>query len=191
MLFNDPQQNALQEQVDPANQTLKAAEANFRAARAEIRFNRADEAPTLTVNPAIGAVRDSVNQPYFNKTAANNGTGSFMLPIDMNYEVDLWGRIRRGVTAAREQAQVSAADMETARLSLHAELAIDYFNLRSADAQKKLLDETVKAYQDALQLTQDRYDGGASPLSDVARGSDAAADRAGAGHRDWHSARAV
>src|SRR6266567_4606676 len=61
------------------------------------------------------------------------------------------------------------ADMETARLSLHAELAIDYFSLRSADGQKKLLDETVKAYQDALQLTQDRYDGGAAPLSDVAQ----------------------
>ncbi len=168
-LFNDAQLNALEEQVDPANQTLKAAEANFRAARAEIRFNRANEAPTLTVNPSVGAVRDSVNQPYFNKTAANNGTGSFTLPIDMNYEIDLWGRIRRSVTAAREQAQASAADMETSRLSLHAELAIDYFNLRSADAQKKLLDETVKAYQDALQLTQDRYDGGASPLSDVAQ----------------------
>jgi NodT family efflux transporter outer membrane factor (OMF) lipoprotein len=168
-LFDDAQLNALQEQVDPANQTLKAAEANFRAARAEIRFNRANEAPTLTVNPAIGAVRDSANQPYFNKSAANNGTGSFTLPIDLNYEVDLWGRIRRSVTAAREQAQASAVDMETARLSLHAELAIDYFNLRSADAQKKLLDETVKAYQNALQLTQDRYDGGASPLSDVAQ----------------------
>jgi NodT family efflux transporter outer membrane factor (OMF) lipoprotein len=168
-LFNDPQLNALEEQIDPANQTLKAAEANFRAARAAIRINRSNQAPTLTVNPAIGAVRDSANQPYFNKTAANNGTGSFTLPIDLDYEVDLWGRIRRGVTAARETAQASAADMETARLSLHAELAINYFNLRSADAQKKLLDETVKAYQEALQLTQDRYDGGASPLSDVAQ----------------------
>ena len=168
-LFNDAQLNALQEQVDPANQTLKAAEANFRAARAVIRISRSSEAPTLTVNPTVGAVRDSENQPYFNKAAANNGTGSFSLPIDMNYEVDLWGRIRRSVTAAREQTQASAADMETARLSLHAELAIDYFNLRSADAQKKLLDETVQAYKDALQLTQDRYDGGASPLSDVAQ----------------------
>jgi len=168
-LFNDSQLNALEEQVDPANQTLKAAEANFRAARANIRFNRADQAPTLSVNPSVGAVRNSANQPYFNKAIANNGSGSFTLPIDLGYEVDLWGRIRRSVTAAREQAQASAADMETARLSLHAELAIDYFSLRSADGQKKLLDETVKAYQDALLLTQDRYDGGAAPLSDVAQ----------------------
>ena len=85
----------------------------------------------------------------------------------MNYEVDLWGRVRRSVTYAVEQAQASAADMETARLSLHAELAVDYFDLRSADAQIKLLDETVKAYRDALQLTEDRYEGGAAPESDV------------------------
>ena len=168
-LFNDPQLNALEEQIDPANQTLKAAEANFRAARSNIRFNRANEAPTLSVGPSIGAVRDSANQPYFNKANANNGSGSFNLPIDLNYEVDLWGRIRRSVTSAREQAQASAADMETARLSLHAELAIDYFSLRSVDGQKKLLAETVKAYEDALQLTQARYDGGAAPLSDVAQ----------------------
>jgi len=168
-LFNDLQLNALEEQVDPANQTLKAAEANFRAARANIRFNRANEAPTLSVGPSIGVVRDSANQPYFNKANANNGSGSFNLPFDLNYEVDLWGRIRRSVTSAREQAQASAADMETARLSLHAELAIDYFSLRSVDGQKKLLAETVKAYEDALQLTQARYDGGAAPLSDVAQ----------------------
>jgi NodT family efflux transporter outer membrane factor (OMF) lipoprotein len=73
------------------------------------------------------------------------------------------------VTYAREQAQASAADLETARLSLHAELAVDYFDLRSADAQVLLLADTVKAYRSALQLTQDRYDGGASPLSDVAQ----------------------
>ena len=168
-LFNDPQLNALEEQVDPANQTLKAAEANFRAARANIRFNRANQAPTLSVGAGVGAVRDSANQPYFNQASANNGSGAFSLPIDLNYEIDLWGRIRRSVTSAQEQAQASAADMETARLSLHAELAIDYFGLRSVDGQKKLLDETVAAYRDALQLTQARYDGGAAPLSDVAQ----------------------
>jgi NodT family efflux transporter outer membrane factor (OMF) lipoprotein len=166
-LFNDPQLNELEGQVDPANQTLKEAEANFRASRAAVRFYRADLAPTISANPSIGGVRDSANQPYFNKSAANNGTGDFTLPIDLNYEIDLWGRIRRSITQSREQAQASAADLETTRLSLHAELAIDYFNLRSADAQRKLLDETVKAFQDALQLTEDRYEGGAAPLSDV------------------------
>lgn len=168
-LFNDPQLNTLEVQIDPANQTLKQAEANFRAARAAVRFNRAAEAPTISASPTMGATRTSPNQPYFNKAYANSGEGDFALPIDLNYEVDLWGRIRRTVAQAREQAQASAADLETSRLSLHAELAIDYFNLRSADGQSRLLSDTVKAYQAALQLTQDRYDGGASPLSDVSQ----------------------
>ncbi|HTF72232.1 MAG TPA: efflux transporter outer membrane subunit [Edaphobacter sp.] len=166
-LFNDPELNTLEAQIDPANQTLKEAEANFRAARAAVRFFRADLAPTIGANPSIGAVRSSTNQPYFNKAVASNGTGNFTLPIDLNYEIDLWGRIRRSITQSREQAQASAADLETTRLSLHAELAIDYFNLRSADAQRKLLDDTVNAFRDALRLTEDRYNGGAAPLSDV------------------------
>jgi NodT family efflux transporter outer membrane factor (OMF) lipoprotein len=167
MLFDDPQLNSLEAQIDPANQTLKQAEANFRAARAAVRYNRASEAPTIGVAPTVGTVRDSSNQPYFNPTFANNGEGNFILPFDLNYEIDLWGRIQRTVAQAREQAQASAADLETSRLSLHAELAFDYFDLRSADAQRKLLDDTVKAFQSALQLTEDRYNGGASPLSDV------------------------
>jgi NodT family efflux transporter outer membrane factor (OMF) lipoprotein len=166
-LFNDSQLNTLEAQIDPANQTLKQAEANFRAARAAIRVNRSAEAPIISTGPNVGAVRDSVNQPYFNTTAGNGGEGNFELPFDLNYEIDLWGRIRRTVAQAREQAQASAADLETSRLSLHAELAVDYFNLRSADAQSRLLHDTVKAYEAAVQLTQDRYDGGAAPLSDV------------------------
>ena len=166
-LFDDPQLNTLEAQIDPANQTLQQAEANFRAARAAVRFNRASEAPTIGVAPSVGAIRDSNNQPYLSVSGANNGEGDFTLPFDLNYEIDLWGRVRRTVAQAREQAQASAADLETSRLSLHAELAVDCFDLRSADAQSKLLRDTVKAFQSALQLTEDRYNGGASPLSDV------------------------
>jgi NodT family efflux transporter outer membrane factor (OMF) lipoprotein len=166
-LFDDAQLKALEAQVDPANQTLKEAEANFRAARAAVRFNRASEAPTIGAAPSVGAIRDSNNQPYLSVSGANNGEGNFILPFDLDYEIDLWGRVRRTVAQAREEAQGSAADLETSRLSLHAELAVDYFDLRSADAQTKLLDDTVKAFQSALQLTEDRYEGGASPLSDV------------------------
>ncbi|MGJ5820402.1 efflux transporter outer membrane subunit [Paludibaculum fermentans] len=166
-LFNDAQLNELEEQVDGANQTLKEAEATFQGARAAIRARRSEMAPTVSVGASTGAERLSANQPYFNRSQANNGVGAFSLPFDLNYEIDLWGRIRRQITSAAELAQASAADLETARLSLHAELAVDYFELRSADAQKRLLSDTVQAYQEALQLTQDRYDGGASPLSDV------------------------
>ena len=167
-LFQDAQLNQLEQQVDSANQTLKSAEANFRAARAQVGYARSNEAPTIGVGPSIGTVRDSANQPYFNNTLANNGGGNFILPVDLNYEIDLWGRIRRQVTAAREQAQASDADLQNARLSLHAELALDYFGLRAADAQEKLLDETVKAYESAVQLTSDRFEGGAAPQSDLA-----------------------
>jgi NodT family efflux transporter outer membrane factor (OMF) lipoprotein len=169
-LFDDPQLNALEVQIDPANQTLKESDANFRAARAAVRFNRASEAPTIGAAPSVGAVRYSNNQPYLqNLPQPNTGEGDFELPFDLNYEIDVWGRVRRTVTQASEMAQASAADLATTRLSLHAELAIDYLDLRSAGAQTKLLDDTVKAYQNALQLTEDRYNGGASPLSDVSQ----------------------
>lgn len=167
-LFNDPQLNALEAQIDPANQTLKESEANFRAARSAVRFNRASEAPTIGAAPSVGAVRYSNNQPYLSSVPQpNTGQGDFQLPFDLNYEIDVWGRVRRTVTQASDMVQASAADLATTRLSLHAELAVDYLNLRSADAQSRLLDETVKAFQSALQLTEDRYNGGASPLSDV------------------------
>jgi NodT family efflux transporter outer membrane factor (OMF) lipoprotein len=167
--YGDPQLNALEDQVDSSNQTLKIAEANFRRARTTIRFNRAAEAPTIGVSPSIAAVRDSANGPYFPANLANGGEGYFALPVDLSWEIDLWGRVRRSVTAAKEETQASAADMAAVQLSLHAELAIDYFELRSADAEKKLLDDTVRAYSHALQLTENRFEGGAAPKSDVAQ----------------------
>jgi len=166
-LYGDTQLNALEEQVDPSNETLKVAEANFRQARAAIRFNRAAEAPTIGVAPSISTIRTSAHAPYVTPAIVNNGSGDFILPVDLSYEVDLWARIRRSVTAATEQAQASAADLETARLSLHAEAAIDYFEIRSADAEKRLLDDTVKTYGDALALTKNRFEGGAAPEADV------------------------
>jgi NodT family efflux transporter outer membrane factor (OMF) lipoprotein len=134
-----------------------------------VAISKSRLAPTIGVSPSEGSVRESLNQPYVSSSAVNGAEGDFNLPLDLNYEVDLWGRVRRGITAAREQTQASAADLATARLSLQAELALDYFNLRATDAQLKLLSDTVKAYQEALQLTQDRYDEGISPLSDVSQ----------------------
>lgn len=168
-LYGDKKLNELEEQVDPSNQTLKIAEANFRQARTAIRFNRAAEAPTIGTSPGISAIRTSANQPYFPASQANNGSGEFTLPFDLSYEIDLWGRIHRSVTAAREEAQASAADLEAARLSLHTELAVDYFEVRGADAQEQLLNDTVEAYSKALELTENRFEGGAAPKSDVAQ----------------------
>jgi NodT family efflux transporter outer membrane factor (OMF) lipoprotein len=168
-LYGDPDLNQIEEQVDTSNQTVRVAEANFRQARAAIRFSRAAEKPTIGTSPSIASVRSSANAPYFPSSLANNGSGEFILPFDLSYEIDLWGRIRRSVTASREQAQATAADLETARLSLHAEAAIDYFEVRSADAQERLLNDTVKAYNEALRLTENRFEGGAAAKSDVAQ----------------------
>ncbi|HLJ49904.1 MAG TPA: efflux transporter outer membrane subunit [Bryobacteraceae bacterium] len=165
--FADPQLTALEEQAVTGNQNLKIAEARFRQARALIRFNRASEFPTISTTPGIASVRESANRPYF--PLRPSSTGDFTLPFDLSYEVDLWGRVRRTVNAAREEAQATAADLATATLSIQAELAYDYFELRAADAQKQLLDDTVKAYSDALRLTQNRFEGGAVPKSDVAQ----------------------
>jgi NodT family efflux transporter outer membrane factor (OMF) lipoprotein len=165
-LFEDAPLTALEQQVDDANQTLQSAEANFRAARAQLGYARSYEAPTVGTSVSTSSVRESANQPY-PATSTTNGVGDLLLSVDLNYEIDLWGRIRRGVAQSRAQAQEAAADLENARLSLHAELALDYFNLRSADAQEALLDETILSYEKAVELTSDRYRGGAAPQSDM------------------------
>ncbi len=167
-IFSDPQLNALQEQVAPANLNLKAAEARFLAARAAVKYNRAAEFPTISVAPSISSLRESPNSPYFPVGSRGIGSaGEFLLPFDVSYEVDLWGRIRRTVAAAGEEAQATAADIQTLSLSLHAELALDYFELTSADAQIRLLEDTVRAYAEMVQLTTDLFRGGAAPESDV------------------------
>ena len=167
-LFADEQLDALEQQVALANQDLKAAEARFREARALVGYARAAEFPTIGVGSAVRSLRDSPNQPYF-PLRSSHATGDFALPVDLSYEIDLWGRIRRSVVAAGEDAQAAAADLESVKLSLHAELAIDYFELRSADAQQRLLEDTVNAYSDSLQLARNRLYGGVSPESDVAQ----------------------
>lgn len=167
-LFGDPQLDNLEEQITVSNQNLKIAEARFRQARAAVRYYRAGEFPTISVSPGIQALRYSPDQAYFPSSGTGiSSTRDLLLPFDISYEVDLWGRIRRTVESAREEAQASAADLETMALSLQSELAYDYFELRSADLQRKLLDDTVKAYSDMVKLTGSLFNGGAAPESDV------------------------
>jgi NodT family efflux transporter outer membrane factor (OMF) lipoprotein len=165
-VFGDSELNALENELILSNQDLKVANARFVQARAIVHFNRAAEFPTISTSPGIASLHDSANKPFFPTTET---TGDFALPFDLSYELDVWGRVRRTVSASREEAQATAGDLQTVSLSLHAELAFDYFELRSADAQKRLLDDTVKAYRDALQLTVNRFEGGAAPKSDVAQ----------------------
>ena len=169
VILGDPELHALEEQVAAANQNLKIAEARLREARALVRFNRAALFPTISAGFGISSIRDSANRPFLTPNVNTGSSGDLLFSLDMSYEIDLWGRVRRTVAAARNEAQATAADLETARLSLQAELAMDYFELRAADAQKQLLDATVKAFEAALRLTTNRFQGGAAPKSDVAQ----------------------
>jgi NodT family efflux transporter outer membrane factor (OMF) lipoprotein len=164
-IFEISELNDLESQIDPANQTLKQAAASFRQARTLIQLSRSGLSPTISTGPGISSNRTSNNV----QGGSTGDYGLYTLPVDFGYEIDLWGRIHRSVTAAREEAQASAADVETVRLSLHAELAVDYFELRSLDAQKQLLDETIEAFQKALELTQNRFNGGLSSKAEVAQ----------------------
>ena len=166
-LFNDPGLNALEPQIATANQTLRAADANLRAARAAIRVQHSQLFPTIGVSPFVGGERYSANQPYFNAAEANSGDADLILPLQVNYEADLWGAIRRNIAAAKEESQATAADRQNVLLSLQAELATDYFELRAADAQQKLLNDTVAQYQDAVRITNNRYVGGIAVKSDL------------------------
>jgi len=168
-IFGDPELNKLEEQIAGSNQSLKVAEARYREARAAIRFNRASQFPTISTVPNASYVKSSDFSPNFPSKVEQSGKGDFVLPFDLSYELDLWGRVRRSVAAAREEAQATAADYETTKLSLEAELALDYFELRSADAQKQLLDDTVKAYADNVQLTLNRFNRGVAPRADLAQ----------------------
>ena len=167
-IFGDAELNTLEPQVAANNQDLKAADARFREARALIRFNHASLYPTIGTTPFAGGLRESTNRPYFSTSSGRGiGVGDIQIPVDLNYEVDVWGRVRRTVSAAREEAQASAGDRQTVMLSLEAELAVDYFEARSADAQEKLLNDTVQYYEEAYRITNNRFEGGVAPKSDV------------------------
>lgn len=166
-IFGDPGLNTLEPQILTGNQNVRIADANLQRARAQIRVNRSELYPTVGVAPFVGAERYSANRPYFTAASANNGLGDLQLPFDLSWEIDLFGRIRRTVNASREEAQATAADYQNILLSLQAELAVDYFEVRSADAEKKLLNDTVAQYQEAFRVTNNRFEGGVAPKSDV------------------------
>lgn len=166
-IFHDPQLNALEQQVNVSNQNLKAAEAQFRQARALLRYYRADYYPTITSGASATRAHTSENRQPHSTTLAGRTFTDLVLPVTLSYQADVWGRVRRTVEASREQAQASAADLAAVNLALHADLALDYFQARSLDAEEQLLNSTVADYQHALQLTQNRYHGGLASGLDV------------------------
>jgi NodT family efflux transporter outer membrane factor (OMF) lipoprotein len=166
-VFGDPQLNALEEQVEVSNQTLAVAEAQLRGARAAIGVARAALFPTVTGTASVTGARQSLNRAGASSNPSNETRSDYLLSLDTSYELDIWGRIRRSVDASTASFQASAADLETARLSIHAELATDYFVLHGLDAQQQLLALVISAFETALQLTLNRYNQGVASQVDV------------------------
>jgi outer membrane protein TolC len=154
-ILNDPQLSALEKLVNISNQNIVAAEAQFRQARALVQATRSAYFPTVTAGPSVSRSRSSSNIGAGPITLAGNFS-DYLLTGNASWELDIWGKIRRTVEASKAGAQASAADVEAARLSAQAELAQDYFALRTLDAQKQLLDQTVIAYWKFLELTRNR-----------------------------------
>ena len=178
-IYNDPQLNALEEQVNISNQNVLAAAAEYREARDAVKIARSSLFPTLTTSPSV--TRERPSSTLSRNITATGGTGAtpvsntgttntlYDLPADLSYQVDLWGSIRRNLTASYASAQASAADLENARLSFQAELAEFYFELHGFDGDIDLLQRTVKAYEEYLKLTQDRFELGVASGADVAQ----------------------
>jgi len=167
--FADHELNALVEQVNVSNQTVAASEAQFREARAAIRVAGADLFPSATVGADVTRTRIASTRPI-TTTGFNVGTNTFyQLPVDVSYEADVWGRVRRNIEANIETAQALGGDLESVRLSTQAELALDYFQLRGLDEERSLWETTIASFERALDVTKNQYEHGVVSQLDVAQ----------------------
>jgi len=166
--FGDPELDRLIAQINLTNQTLIASEAQFRQAVALAEQSRAGFFPTVTAGLQETRSRPSGTTGPVTGVATSKRT-IYSLPFNFSWEADLWGRIRRSVEAGDSTAQASAADLENARLSLQAQLAQDYFQLRALDSQRRLLERTLEGYAKSLELTNNRYRAGVAARVDVAQ----------------------
>jgi NodT family efflux transporter outer membrane factor (OMF) lipoprotein len=169
-MYNDPLLNDLEEQISISNQNLVQAAAQFRQARALVQSARSGFLPTVSGGASVTRGQSSSNLGNQNQTFVQNSRSpstSYSLSVDAVWEADLWGRVRRTVESNEAGAQASAADLDALRLSVQAELAQNYFQLRALDAQKQLFDDTIAAYQRSLTLTQNQYAAGVVAKVDV------------------------
>ena len=165
-LFGDATLNQLEQQATANNQQLKAAVARVTQARATARAAQAEFFPNLQADPAADRIRTSANLA---NPAPKNTFNDFRVPVDLSYELDVWGRVRRSFEAANDEAQASIASYETVWLTLKADVAQDYFTLRAIDAERAILRNTMELRKEALQLVRARYEGGAASELDLAR----------------------
>lgn len=175
-VYNDPRLNELEEKLNTSDQNIAAAAANFMAARSLVKQARSQYFPTVSTNPSIMNSRPSPGEFGGLQAGSSSASGfavksytDYSLPFDASWEPDFWGRIRNTVRANLFAAQASAADLENVRLSEEAELAVDYYELRAQDSLKQILDSTVIAYQESLDLTKSQYQAGLTPDEAVAQ----------------------
>lgn len=167
-LYDDPKLNDLEAKIDVSNQTLRVAMEQYQQAREQVAIARSQYYPTLAAGPSIGRTRSSQNAGNAVPGVAAQQYNSFGIAGQAAWEPDLWGQVRRTVESTRASAQASAALLANVELSLRAELASDYFEMRGLDSQKALLDDSLKAYESYVNLTQIRFKGGVATESDVA-----------------------
>jgi NodT family efflux transporter outer membrane factor (OMF) lipoprotein len=151
-VFQDPELNTLESQVAGSNQSVAAALANFLAARAVVKQARSQYFPTVTAGPAVSESRQQINPTSSSPTAST--FTEYSLPFDASWEPDFWGRVRNTVKANSLEAQAALSDLGNVRLTVEAEVAVDYFELRILDEQKQLLDASAMAYLESLKLTR-------------------------------------
>ena len=170
-LFNDAELNRYEDGALASNQSLKAAVARLAEARSFARIAASNYYPQLSVNPSAQRERLSGNRPTLGGTAATTPVTQslFQIPFDLNYEVDLFGRVRHSVEAANEQYQASAADLENVRLTITSEVAADFFQLRELDAEMAVVRKAIDYQQKGLQVVENRHTGGAASGLDVAQ----------------------
>jgi NodT family efflux transporter outer membrane factor (OMF) lipoprotein len=168
-LYGDAQLNALEQTIAVSNQSLKAATARYFAALDQVRVARAAYFPTAAASASVNRIRISQNQPNTLPGRTQYDYTLFIPQVTAQWEPDLWGQVRRTVEQARAEAAASDADLAGVALSLHAELAADYFQLRGLDVQKQLLENTLASDADALKLAQVRFAGGVANAVDVAQ----------------------
>jgi outer membrane protein, multidrug efflux system len=167
-MFGDAELNRLEGLATTNNQQLAAALANFQQARALIGVARADFWPQISGDPAFNRQHLSANLTSGAGGASHGSTfNTWSIPLDATWELDIWGRVRRQVEGTRARMTSSADLIESTKLSIQAEVAVDYFNLRSLDAQYHVLEETAVAFGRALELTQNRRKGGIGTDLDV------------------------
>lgn len=168
-MFNDAELNRLQTLATTNNQSLAASYARFRQARALLDVSRSDLYPHVTANPSANRQRTSANAFERNGVPAAFNYSTFNLALNSSWELDLWGRVRRQVEGSQARLAAAADDIESARLAVLAELATDYFTLRSLDVEHALLEQTLATYRRSLELTENRHKGGIATELDVAQ----------------------